>query len=158
MIDAVDAESGYEERYRFPGEYARLLFVCVAFSLGSLLPLPPVVRIAELVLFGGGAVALLVLGLRATAQVALRVDAAGLTLGLRPDRFHFANQLIPWPELTTLRLARPQRVPPVPELTANRRGRRPPLTLAVRGWKLDPDKLTAALAVHAPRVRFSDNR
>ena len=153
------AESTYEERYRFPAEYARLLFICVAFTAAALfLRLPPAVRIGELVLFGGGAIALLVLGMRGLAQVAVRVDDAGLTVGSRPSRFRYTADTHPWPDVRGVRLNRPEGTPPAPVLTVTLRGNRPPVPLPIRGWRVDPDRLAAALAAHAPKVKFVNDR
>jgi hypothetical protein len=161
MICPVAEPEHYEERYRFPAEYARLLFVCAAFSVAALiLPLPGIVRFVELVIFGGGVVALLVLGLRTTRQVAVRADADGLAIGRRPTRFTYTTEVTAWRDVSGVRLAKPKATagPPVVVLTATRRAGRGAVETPVKGWKLDVDKFTAALANHAPRVRVVDTR
>jgi len=159
MIGAMAAGAGYEERFRFPPEYARFLFVCAAFALASLvLPLPALVRTVELVVFGGGGLVLLALGLRGMNHVALRVDEVGLTLGRRPNRLRFTTELVPWADVRAVRLAQEPRSSAPAVLTVTRRGNQPPAELSLRDWKLAGDRFAAALAAHAPRVRFADDR
>jgi hypothetical protein len=147
----------YEARYGFPPSYARLLFVCAAFAVGSLfVALPPTIRMVELAIFGGGGLVLVALGLRATRLVALRVDESGLTLGGTPTSYRSTTQVVPWPEVRSVRLSREPDGARLPVLTAVRRGKREDLSKRIQGWRLDTDKLAAALkAVNVPLL---DNR
>jgi hypothetical protein len=149
----------YEERYGFPGDYARLLAICVAFALGGLVvPLPSAVRLAEFLIFGVGGVALAVLGLRATRLVALRVDESGLTLGGSPLRYGSTTQVVPWSELRAIRVSREKGAPGLFIVTADRKGKAEPLAKTVKGWRLDVAKLGEALLSLAPAVRLADYR
>lgn len=155
----MSTAQGYEVSYGFPAGYARLLFVCVAFVLGGLLvPLHPAVRLVELIIFGGGGLVLVILGLRATRLAALRVDESGLTLGGAPTNYEPTTQHVPWPELRAVRLSRQQEIPHLPVITIVRRGNREKFSKPVRGWRLDPDKLAEALTAFAPNVRLTDER
>ncbi|GAA4671053.1 hypothetical protein [Phytohabitans rumicis] len=150
---------GYEVRYGFPGGYARLLFVCAAFVFGGLfVPLPAAVRLVELIVFGGGGLVLLVLGIRATVLAALRVDESGLTLGGAPTSYEPTTRHVPWSELRAVRLSRQREAPYLPVITAVRRGNREAFSKPLKGWRLDTDKLAQALNAFAPGVRLTDER
>jgi hypothetical protein len=156
-ITAMSTAEAYEARYGFPPSYARLLFVCAAFAVGSLfVALPPTLRVVELAVFGGGGLVLIALGLRATRLVALRVDESGLTLGGSPTSYRSTTRVVPWPELRAVRLTRETGGARLPVLTAVRRGNREDFSKRVQGWRLDPDKLAEALK--ATKVSFLDNR
>ena len=147
----------YVARYGFPASYARLLFVCAAFAVGSLfVALPPAVRAVELAIFGGGAVVLVALGLRTIRLVALRVDTAGLTLGGTPNGYRSTTRVVPWTELRAVRLTREPDGARLPVITAVRRGNREDFSKRVQGWRLDTDKL--AEAMKASKVKLQDNR
>ena len=149
----------YVARYGFPASYARLLFVCAAFAVGSLfVALPPTLRAVELAIFGGGGVVLVVLGLRTIRLVALRVDESGLTLGGPPNSYRTGTLVVPWPELRAIRLTREPDGARLPVLTAVRRGNREDVSKRVQGWRLDTDKLAEALNAFATKVSLQDNR
>jgi hypothetical protein len=150
----------YEARYGFPASYARLLFVCVAFALASafIFALPTALQAVELVIFGGGGLALLALGLRATRLAALRVDESGLTLGGSPMNYRTTTQVVPWPELRAVRLSRQREMARLPVVTAVRRGNQEPLSKPVQGWSLDADRLAEALKAFGPRISLTDDR
>ncbi len=159
-IIAMSSAPEYEVRYGFPPSYARLLFVCVAFALASvfIFALPTALQAAELVIFGGGGLALLALGLRATRLAALRVDESGLTLGGSPMNYRTTTQVVPWPELRAVRLSRQREMARLPVVTAIRRGNQEPLSKPVQGWSLDADRLAEALKAFGPRVSLTDDR
>jgi hypothetical protein len=147
----------YEVRYGFPPSHARLLFVCVAFALGSLfIPLSPALRTVELAIFGGGALVLVMLGLRATRLAALRVDESGFTLGGTLANYQTTTHHVTWPELRQVRLSRDTTGARLPVVTAVRRGNREDFRKPVQGWRLDPDKLAEALK--AFNITLLDNR
>ncbi len=147
----------YEARYGFPAAYARLLFVCVAFAVGSLfVALPGAVRAVELAVFSGGGLVLIALGLRATRLVALRVDESGLTLGGTFTDYRSTTRVVPWSELRAVRLAREESATRLPVITAVRRGNREDFSKRVQGWRLDADRLAEALKAHG--ATLIDNR
>jgi hypothetical protein len=116
--------------------------------------------------------------------VALRVDARGITLGGSPGRYRSTTRLIPWADVREVVLwrqpmpygrsvryvavARHRGAPPL----AGRRGQRAgrvtargltpvsgDMLLASRAanlWRLDTDRMTAAVAHFAPGVRVVD--
>jgi hypothetical protein len=141
----------YEERYGFNPAFARLLFICVAFVVAGLVfKLPLVARIIEFVVFGGGAIVLTGLGLRATRRVVLRVDHDGVALD--------AEEL-PWSEVRSIKVGKLDKPPYAATVTVARRGNRPPLVKPVQGWKLNSDRLRQAVTAFAPKkVGFSDDR
>jgi hypothetical protein len=156
-ITAMASADAYQEKYGFPAGYARLLFICVAFVLGGIfVALPVATRMVELLLFGGGGLVLTFLGLRATRMVALRVDEDGITLGGSPMQYASTTTVVPWPEMRTVRLTRQPEGPSLPVITAVRRGQREPVSKTVQGWRLDSERLGAALKVFAPGVHLND--
>jgi hypothetical protein len=158
-ITAMASADAYQEKYGFSAGYARLLFVCVAFVLGGIfIPLPTALRVVELVVFGSGGLVLLFLGLQATRLAALRVDAAGITLGGSPAKYASTTTVVPWAELRTVRLTRQPEAPFLPVITAVPRGKRESVSKTVQGWRLDSDKLEVALKAFAPAVRLNDER
>ena len=123
-ISAMSTPPVYEEKYGFPNDYARLLFVCAAFTLGGLIvPMPWWVRLAETAIFGFGGLALAVLGLRASRLAALRVDESGLTLGGNPLRYATTTQVVPWSQLRAVRLTRESKPPYLSVVTADRKAK-----------------------------------
>jgi hypothetical protein len=173
----------YEERYRWTPTTARALLLCIPFVLaGALIPMPLLVR-ALSILFGAWGIWQCVI-YPASRKIALRVDHAGLTLGGSPLRYKVTARFIPWSDIDrvvlwqrvvlwgklryigvqrrpgaaplspggTGRADRPafyagSYVPPVPGLVAG----------AVRGlsaWRLDDNRLAAAIRACAPAVRL----
>ena len=185
MMGGVSAEPGaYVARYGWNRRSGGLItgagvFVLVAVTV----PMSLALRVVTLVFFGGGA--LVFLASIASRRVALRVDAAGITLGGPPGRYRSATRLIPWADIREVVLwrqpmpygrsiryvavARRNGAPPL----AGRRGRRAgrvtarmltPVSgdtlLASRAanlWRLDTDRMTAAVAHFAPGVRVIDH-
>jgi hypothetical protein len=184
MMSRVGAEPGvYVARYGWNGRSGGLVIGAAVFVLIAVtVPMSLALRVVTLVLFGGGA--LVFIASIATRRVALRVDASGITLGGSPGRYRSTTRLIPWADVREVVLwrqpmpygrsvryvavARHRGAPPL----AGRRGRRAgqvtaraltPVSgdtlLASRAanlWRLDPDRMTAAVAHFAPGVRVVD--
>jgi hypothetical protein len=148
----------YQERYRFPAGFAQMLFICTAFVIGGLFAkLPVPLKVVELVVFGGGGLAVLVLGLRFTRRAALRVDAAGLTFGAVGMRDQSTTQ-VPWSDIRTVRISRQPEPPRLPVVTVVRRHGQAPITRPVKGWRLDQERFAEALRAVAPGVGLTDER
>ena len=185
MISDVSPEPGvYVARYGWNGRSGGLIIGAAVFVLIALtVPMSLALRVVTLVLFGGGA--LVFIASIATRRVALRVDASGITLGGSPGRYRSTTRLIPWADVREVVLwrqpmpygrsvryvavARHRGAPPL----AGRRGQRAgkvtarALTPGVSGdvllasraanlWRLDADRMTAAVAHFAPGVRVID--
>lgn len=147
--------------------------------LGIVLPVSAGVWITDFVLFGGGG--FLLLGAAAFRRVAFRVDSAGVTLGGIPPRYRSGTRFVPWAEIERILLWK-QRLPPygvtMRYVGVARRADAPPLagpraqavarvtaraltpvssdtlmaSRAVNGWRLDEDRLAAAVRHFAPGV------
>lgn len=153
----MTSADAYQEKYSFPASHARLLFICVAFVLGGIfVALPVATRMVELLLFGGGGLVLTFLGIRAARVVALRVDEDGITLGGSPTQYASTTTVVPWSEIRTVRLTRQPAGPSLPVITVVPHGRREPVSKTVQGWRLDSERLGAALKVFAPGVHLND--
>jgi len=183
-MSGVSPEPGvYVARYGWNGRSGGLIIGAAVFVLIAVtVPMSLALRVVTLVLFGGGA--LVFIASIATRRVALRVDASGITLGGSPGRYRSATRLIPWADVREVVLwrqpmpygrsvryvavARHKGAPPL----AGRRGRRAgqvtaraltpvsgDMLLASRAanlWRLDTDRMTAAVAHFAPGVRVVD--
>jgi hypothetical protein len=184
MMSRVSPEPGvYVARYGWNGRSGGLIIGAAVFVLVALTaPMSLALRVVTLVLFGGGA--LVFIASIATRRVALRVDARGITLGGSPGRYRSTTRLIPWADVREVVLwrqpmpygrsvryvavARHRGAPPL----AGRRGQRAgrvtargltpvsgDMLLASRAanlWRLDTDRMTAAVAHFAPGVRVVD--
>jgi hypothetical protein len=184
MMSRVSPEPGvYVARYGWNGRSGGLIIGAAVFVLIAVtVPMSLALRVVTLVLFGGGA--LVFIASIATRRVALRVDARGITLGGSPGRYRSTTRLIPWADVREVVLwrqpmpygrsvryvavARHRGAPPL----AGRRGRRAgqvtargltpvsgDVLLASRAanlWRLDTDRMTAAVAHFAPGVRVVD--
>jgi hypothetical protein len=173
----------YVARYGWNGRSGGLIIGAAVFVLIAVtVPMSLALRVVTLVLFGGGA--LVFIASIATRRVALRVDASGITLGGSPGRYRSTTRLIPWADVREVVLwrqpmpygrsmryvavARHRGAPPL----AGRRGQRAgqataraltpvsgDMLLASRAanlWRLDTDRMTAAVAHFAPGVRVVD--
>jgi len=169
----------YEERYRWSRRTASVVIgsaLSVAVSIGVKMPLLPTVA-----LFGGGM--LVVLWGVLQRRVALRVDAAGVTLGGSPLRYR--GSTVPWADIVTVLLW--QQVLPtgrlMPYVGLIRRRGAPPLpgsagrsgpaaagglvpdipadamtlSRAVNGWRLSRRGLASAVTGFAPNVLVVDH-
>jgi hypothetical protein len=185
MMGGVGAEPGvYVARYGWNRRSGSLVIGAAVFVLVAVtVPMSAALRVVTLVFFGGGA--LVVIAAIASRRVALRVDASGITLGGSPGRYRSTTRLFPWADVREVVLwrqpmpygrsvryvavARRKGAPPL----AGRRGRRAgqvtaraltPVSgntlLASRAanlWRLDADRMSAAVAHFAPGVRVVDH-
>ena len=183
-MSRVSPEPGvYVARYGWNRRSGSLIIGAAVFVLVALtVPMSLALRVVTLVFFGGGA--LVFIANIASRRVALRVDASGITLGGSPGRYRSTTRLIPWADIREVVLwrqpmpygrsmryvavARRKGAPPL----AGRRGQRAgkvtaraltPVSgdtlLASRAanlWRLDTDRMTAAVAHFAPGVRVID--
>lgn len=94
-------------------------------------------------------------------RVALRVDAAGITLGGSPLHYRASTVLVPWPDIVAVVLW--QQILPsgalVPQLGVQRRQDETPqlTTRAVTGFHLDRTALARAVTQYAPHVLLVDS-
>ncbi|WP_280356406.1 hypothetical protein [Nocardia otitidiscaviarum] len=173
----------YEAHLGFDLRLMPALGGCALFVVAALfVPMTPVaLQVATIVFFGGGGV--LLIGAMMSRALALRVDDEGITVGGSPLTGNANLVFVPWAEVVavilfrqrlshgaTMRYIGVQRracLPPLPRA----RGRTakfaayliphvPPDVIAasraISGWRLDADRLTAALQHHAPHVRLID--
>ena len=148
------------------------------FAIAERMPIG--IRIGFLVVFGGLGATLLVHGL--SGRIALRVDAAGVTMGGTPLRYRATTRFVPWADIEQIVIWQ-RRAPrggpllylglagradaPRPDRLAARAAARanawaaPAIPggayLAIRavtGWHLDLARLAAATAQFAPAVRI----
>lgn len=177
----------YEERYRPNPRTILVIAVCLLFTAAALLvPLGAFTRILILALFGVGGVVMLVATF--SRKVALRVDDMGITLGGLPLRYAATTVHVPWSEVQAVVLWRRPLAQNLPYIGVLRPHDAPPLRgfptgsagklmagfgyavsgapdprliaagRAVNGWRLDLERLTAAVRHHAPGVAVHDLR
>jgi hypothetical protein len=146
----------YQVRYEWDRRIWTVVCAAAAVILITInLPMP---LLPTIVLIGGGLLA--VLGCLLYRRVALRVDAAGVTLGGRPMRYRTAATVVPWPDIEAVELW--QRILPsgalVPQLGVRRRqvDMTQLTTHAVSGFQLDRRALARAVAGYAPHVPVLD--
>ncbi|WP_282780966.1 MULTISPECIES: hypothetical protein [unclassified Nocardia] len=173
----------YEARLGFDPRSTGILGICALFVVVALLvpDMPVALQVVTIVFFGGGGV-LLAVGM-ASRKLALRVDEDGVTLGGNPLRRRATTVFVSWSEIAaivlfrqrlshgaTMRYIGVQRhagLPPLPSAagrTAQAASRLIPhvppdvvaASRAISGWRLDEDRLIAALRHHAPHVRLID--
>lgn len=151
---------------------------------GIFAPMPMAFRIADIAFFGGGGVLMLAIG--GSRQLALRVDARGVTLGGVPPRHRSTTTFVPWADIESVVLWK-QVLPPfgrsMPYIGLVRRPGAPALagppeqraargvsaalalpvsagtlsaSRAVNGWRLDGQRLAAAIHQFAPGVPLQD--
>jgi hypothetical protein len=185
MMGGVSAEPGvYVARYGWNRRSGSLIIGAAVFVLVAVTaPMSLALRVVTLVFFGGGA--LVFIATIASRRVALRVDASGITLGGSPGRYRSTTRLIPWADVREVVLwrqpmpygrsmryvavARRKGAPPLTGRRGRRAGRVTARTLtpvhgdtllasrAVNLWRLDTDRMTAAVAHFAPGVRVIDH-
>src|SRR5579859_2831455 len=185
MMSRVSPEPGvYVARYGWNGRSGGLIIGAAVFVLIALTaPMSLALRVITLVFFGSGA--LVFIASIATRRVALRVGASGITLGGSPGRYRSTTCLIPWADVRevvlwrrpmpygrSMRYVGVARRKGAPAL-AGPRGQRAgkvtarALTPGVSGdtllasraanlWRLDTDRMAAAVAYFAPSVRVID--
>jgi hypothetical protein len=148
------------EPYRVRYEWDRRIWtvICAAAAVILVTINLPMPLLPTIVLIGGGLLA--VLGCLLYRRVALRVDAAGITLGGAPMRYRTAATVVPWPDIEAVEVW--QRILPsgalVPQLGVRRRQDETPqlTTHAVSGFQLDRRALARAVAGYAPHVVVLD--
>lgn len=147
-------------RYQVRYEWDRRIWTVVCCAAAAVLitvsfPMP---LLPTIVLIGGGLLA--VAGCLLYRRVALRVDAAGITLGGPPLRHRTAATVVPWPDIEAVELW--QRILPsgalVPQLGVRRRQDETPqlTTHPVGSFRLDRRALARAVAGYAPHVPVLD--
>jgi len=187
MIGCVDPEVSlaYEARFGW-NPRSGFVIICGALfvAIGIFIPMSTALRVVDFAFFGGGAI--LMLGVVCSRQLALRVDAQGVTLGGMPPRHRSKTTFVPWADVEKVVLWE-QTLPPygqhmpwiglvrrpgAPALAAAR-GQRfargvttalalpvSPETLStsrgVNGWRLDKQRLAAAIHRFAPGVPLVD--
>ena len=146
----------YQVRYEWDRRIWTVVCAAAAVILVTInLPMP---LLPTIVLIGGGLLA--VLGCLLYRRVALRVDAAGITLGGAPLRYRIAATVVPWPDIEAVELW--QRILPsgalVPQLGVRRRQDETPqlTTHAISSFQLDRRALARAVAGYAPHVPVLD--
>jgi hypothetical protein len=172
----------YEARFGWNGRTGLIIIISLVFVfLGVVLPLSPALRVTDIVFFGGGGV--LMLGIVSTRRVALRVDSSGITLGGVPPRYRSGTRFVPWADIDKVvlwkqklaygssmqyvGLVRRKDAPPLAGRRVQFLGRVAAQALApqisgdtlmasraVNGWRLDKDRLAAAVEHFAPGVRL----
>jgi hypothetical protein len=174
----------YVARYGWNGRSGGLIIGAAVFVLIAVtVPMSLALRVVTLVFFGGGA--LVFIASIATRRVALRVDASGITLGGSPGRYRSTTRLIPWAEVREVVLwrqpmpygrsmryvavARHHGAPPLAGRPGQRAAKETARTLtpvsgdtllasrAANLWRLDTDRMSAAVAHFAPGVRVIDH-
>jgi len=185
MMGGVSAEPGmYVARYGWNRRSGSLVIGAAVFVLVALTaPMSLALRVVTLVFFGGGA--LVVIANIASRRVALRIDASGITLGGSPGRYRSTTRLIPWADIKEVVLwrqpmpygrsmryvavARRKGAPPLAGRRGQRAGKVTARTLtpvsgdtllasrAANLWRLDADRMSAAVAHFAPGVRVIDH-
>jgi hypothetical protein len=95
----------YEASFGFTPRAIVLIAVALLLAAAGLLPTwepGSVVRIADLVVSGGGALVLILIA--ASGKVALRVDWTGVTLGGSPLRYAKHTVVVPWSDIVGVEL------------------------------------------------------
>ncbi|MGY3204896.1 hypothetical protein [Streptomyces sp. TE5632] len=172
----------YQAHYGWDLRTTGVVAVCAAFTAVLLFSdVPLYARVLGLPLFGAGGLLMAYTAL--SGKVAFRVDETGVLLGGSPARYRATTARVPWSDITGVVLWRQaagrSSVPwvgvvrregapvlsgdgpkartvlehlvpvPVPVATASR---------SVTGWRLDRDRLIAAVAHFAPGIPVSDHR
>jgi hypothetical protein len=168
IIDGMAAESfAYEARYGWSGRTARIVIVGLVFAVAGI-ALPLAWRIIDIAFFGGGA--LFFLGVICTRRVAFRYRS-----GTRVVPWADIKQVVLWEQpmlygrsMRHVGLVRRHGAPPLAGRRGQRLGRVTARALvpdhvsgdtllasrAVSSWRLDTDRLTAAVAHFAPGVKI----
>ncbi|GAB4054102.1 hypothetical protein [Catellatospora paridis] len=177
----------YEERYGPNPKTILVIAGSLLFTAAMLLlPLDALTRILGLALFGVGGV-IMAIG-TFSRKVALRVDDTGITLGGSPLRHAATTVHVPWAEVQAVVLWRQKTAHNLPWIGVLRPHDAPPMRgtptgpagklmagfgyavsgapdprliaagRAINGWRLDLDRLAAAIHHHAPGVEVRDLR
>ncbi|MCH0538655.1 hypothetical protein I3F58_03580 [Streptomyces sp. MUM 203J] len=168
--------AAYSARYGWDRRTLGVVAVCAAFCSTVLLPGAPLaLYLLVLPFFGGGGLFLACVAL--SRRVAFRVDESGVLLGGTPPRHRATTAHVPWDDIEAVvlwrqtgaahmpyvGLARREDAPRLPGAGQGDRARAlsgflvpdvPPdvvmASRAVNGWRLDKDRLAAAVAAFAP--------
>jgi hypothetical protein len=170
----AETSGEYVERFGLSWRVALRIGLCVVFVVVALaVPMPIALRVCGVVLFGAGA--LVFARIATIREVALRVDASGVTLGGYPLRYAATTEHLPWADIeaivlwrqqvrtATLRYVGVQRGPLAPPPRGSRLGDSissnlvshvpPELVRSSRlvvGWRLDQHRLVEAAARFSP--------
>jgi hypothetical protein len=170
----VENSGEYVERFGFSWRIALRIATCVLFVVvGLTVPMPVALRVCCVVLFGVGV--LVFARIAASREVALRIDASGVTLGGSPLRYPSTTEHLPWADIeaivlwrqqvrtATLRYIGVQRGPQAPAPRGSRLGDSISTSLVphvpaelvrssrpIAGWRLDPRRLAEAVARFSP--------
>lgn len=179
------AATEYVARYGWNRRSLGVLAGCAGFCAAVLLvpDMPTALMAVTLGFFGSGALFTVIVA--SSRKVAFRVDETGVLLGGTPLRYTATTAHVPWEDIEALVLWR-QRLPhhqTMPYVGLARREGAPVLpgpgqgpkaralagfvapdvpldvlmaSRAVNGWRLDKERLTAAVTAFAPDVRIVD--
>ncbi|MEV5158625.1 MULTISPECIES: hypothetical protein [unclassified Streptomyces] len=176
------AAPSYEVRYGWDLRTTAIVAAAAVFTAGlAALDVSVVLRVLGIALFGGGGLLMAVNAL--SRKVAFRVDGEGILLGGSPARYAATTAQVPWEDIAAVVLWRQGTAAGMPWVGVARRPGAGPLpgpgqgeaahavvgalvphvpadvTLASRamtGWRLDRDRLTAAVARFAPGTPVVD--
>jgi len=174
----VENNGEYVERFGFSWRTGLRIAICVVFVVIALaVPMSIALRVAGVVFFGAGA--LVFVRVAASREVALRVNASGVTLGGSPLRYAATTEHLPWADIeamvlweqhvrtATLRYIGVQRGPHAPPPRGSRLGDTISTSLVphvpadlvrssrlVAGWRLDARRLAEAVARFSPGTRI----
>ncbi len=156
-VSMIAPGEAYEERFGFTHRDLLLMptsavFIAVGVALIRDEPLPGVVAAVL-----GGAFLLLRLASVLSCRVALRVDAAGVTLGQTPPWSSSHAAVVPWSDIDAVVLWAQQAGPTsVPYVGLKRRPGLPPLPGSARSRGLR--RMNQALVPHVPSAIIADSR
>ncbi|WP_309062726.1 hypothetical protein [Streptomyces sp.] len=171
----------YQARYGWDRRTAGVVVLSAVFTAVLLLPdMPLIARVLGLPLFGAGGLFMVYTAL--SRKVALRVDETGVFLGGNPARYGATSAHVPWGDITGFVLWRQAAGgTSLPYVGVTRREGAPALpgdgpkaravlrrlvpvpadvavaSRAVTGWRLDKDRLVAAVAHFAPGIPVRDH-
>ncbi|MEU3791303.1 hypothetical protein AB0F07_16065 [Streptomyces fructofermentans] len=177
-----DTSRAYQERYGWDLRTTGVVSLSAVFTAVLLLPnIPLIARILGLPLFGAGG--LFMAYMAQSRKVAFRVDETGVLLGGNPARYGATTAHVPWNDIKGLVLwrqvaggasvsyvgvARRKGAPALPGDGPNARAalkRLVPVpadtaiaSRAMTGWRVDKDRLAAAVAHFAPGTPVHDDR
>ena len=177
---ATGSSPEYEARYGWDRRTVGVVAVSAVFTVALLLPgIPLAARILGLPLFGAGGLFMAYVAL--SRKVAFRVDETGVLLGGSPVRYAATTGHVPWADITGFVLWRQQAGDAsLPYVGVTRREGAPALpgdgptaravlahlvpvpadvataSRAVTGWRLDKNRLVAAVAHFAPGIPVRD--
>ncbi|MDX3850366.1 hypothetical protein [Streptomyces sp. AK02-01A] len=172
----------YEARFGWDRKTAWTVALTAVFTACLLLPdIPLYARLLGLPLFGGGGLFMAYSAM--SHKVALRVDETGVLLGGNPARYESTTAQVPWEDIAAVVLWRQHSAASIPYvgLALHRHAALPPgssqgrvaratlrmlvphlpadvvpASRPVSGWRLDKDRLTAAVAHFAPTIPVVD--